>query len=143
MTRESKFAHYRLAEPMNNPPALRKPHPPILIGGTGEKKTLRLVAQYADACNIFGQGGVGLVQQKLDVLKRHCDDVKRNYDTIERTTLNSVALGMGTTPAQMIATCQQQAAIGVQHAIFNMPNDFEITPLETIAREVLPAVKGL
>lgn len=135
--------HFTLAEPMNNPPALRKPHPPILIGGLGEKKTLRLVAQYADACNIFGYAGSEFVQQKLDVIRRHCDDVKRDYNTIERTTLNGVAIGMGTTPAQMIETCKAQAAVGVQHAIFNMPNDFTITPLEIIAREVMPEVRDL
>ena len=135
--------HYRLMEPMNNPPALRQPHPPILIGGGGEKKTLRLVAQYADACNLIPFGGTPGIQQKLDVLKAHCDELGRDYNTIERTTLNPVAIGLTTTVAQVIAQCQEQAAIGVQHAIFNMPNDFEITPLETIAREVMPAVKGL
>jgi F420-dependent oxidoreductase-like protein len=135
--------YYTLAEPMNNPPAQRKPHPPILIGGLGEKKTLRLVAQYADACNIFGYGGSEFVHQKLDVIKRHCDDVKRDYNTIERTTLNSVAIGMGTTPAQMIEICEAQASVGVQHAIFNMPNDFTITPLEIVAREVIPEVRDI
>jgi len=134
--------HYHLAEPMNNPPALQKPHPPILIGGIGEKKTLKLVAQYADACNIFAYGGADFVKQKLDILKGHCDKLGRDYNTIERTTLDSVSIGQGTTPAQMIDLCKSQAAIGVQHAIFHVPNDFEITPLETIAREVLPHVRG-
>ena len=138
-----KGKHYRLAEPMNNPPALHKPHPPILIGGSGEKKTLRLVAQYADACNIIAYTGASGVRQKLDVLKRHCDDLKRDYASIECTTLNSVLIGQGTTPSQMIEMCQQQAAVGVQHAIFNMLNDFEIAPLETIAHEVMPDVKAM
>jgi F420-dependent oxidoreductase-like protein len=77
--------HYRLAEPISSPQPLSKPHPPILVGGMGEKKTLRLVAQYADACNLFTAIGVDEVARKLDVLKRHCEDVGRPYDEIERT----------------------------------------------------------
>ncbi len=84
--------HYQLAEPMNHPQPLSKPHPPILIGGAGEKKTLRLVAQYADACNLFAFMGIDELSRKLDVLKSHCDDVGRDYDTIERTVLTTVNL---------------------------------------------------
>ena len=78
--------HYQLAEPINSPQPLSQPHPPILIGGGGEKKTLRLVAQYADACNLFASAARQL-GHKLDVLKRHCDAVGRDYATIERTAL--------------------------------------------------------
>ena len=72
--------HYQLAEPMNHPQPLTTPQPPILIGGGGEKKTLRLVAQYADACNLFAFMGVDELQRKLDVLKAHCDDVGRELE---------------------------------------------------------------
>lgn len=135
--------HYHLAEPINHPQPLHKPHPPILIGGSGEKKTLRLVAQYADACNIFAYGGPAAVQQKLDILKAHCDAIGRDYNTIERTVLATATIGMGGTPGQMIDQCRALAAIGVQHAIFNMPLDYTITPLEIIGREVIPALRAL
>lgn len=135
--------HYQLAEPINHPQPLAKPHPPILIGGSGEKKTLRLVAQYADACNIFAYGGPAFVQQKLDILKAHCDAVGRDYATIERTTLDTTMLGLDATPADLIARCRELAAVGVQHAIFNMPMDYMITPIETIGREVIPAIREL
>ncbi len=78
--------HYRLAETLCSPPPLSRPHPRILIGGSGERKTLRLVAQYADACNLFAQSPQE-VEHKLDVLRRHCDDVGRDYDDITRTIL--------------------------------------------------------
>lgn len=135
--------HYQLAEPINHPQPLAKPHPPILIGGGGEQKTLRLVAQYADACNLFAYGGPAFIQQKLDILKAHCDTLGRDYETIERTTLDTATLGLGGTAAQLIERCQQLAAVGVQHAIFNMPMDYTITPIETMGREVIPAIRGL
>ena len=84
--------YYQLAETLNSPQPLSKPHPPILIGGSGEKKTLRLVAQYADACNLFASMGIDGVRAKLDVLKRHCDTVKRDYAEIEKTTLGTSIL---------------------------------------------------
>jgi F420-dependent oxidoreductase-like protein len=135
--------HYQLAEPINHPQPLTKPHPPILIGGSGEKKTLRLVAQYADACNLFAYGGAAVVQQKLDILKAHCETLGRDYETIERTTLDTAHIGMGGTAADLIKQCEQLAAVGVHHAIFGLPMDYLITPLETIGREVIPAIRGL
>lgn len=133
--------HYQLAQTLNSPQALTRPHPPILIGGTGEQKTLRLVAQYADACNLFAQMGVAAVQAKLDVLKRHCDTVGRDYATIEKTTLHTAFLAPGQmSPSDIIAECRALAAIGISHAIFNMPNVHELTPLETFGREIIPAV---
>jgi len=133
--------HYQLAETLNSPQPLTKPHPPILIGGAGEKKTLRLVAQYADACNLFAFGGPQAIRQKLDVLKRHCDEVGRPYDAIERTALGMVNLAPGAmTPADLIVTCRALADVGIQHFIFSLPNVHEITPLEVIGREVIPAV---
>jgi len=85
--------HYQLERTLNVPQSLRRPHPPILIGGGGEKKTLRLVAQYADACNLFDTGlhPEGL-PHKLDVIRQHCADVGRDYDDIEKTVLARVAL---------------------------------------------------
>ena len=71
----------------------RRPHPPILIGGMGERKTLRLVAQYADACNLFARTGIDTIRAKLDVLKRHCEKLDRDYAEIEKTTLEHRASG--------------------------------------------------
>ncbi len=138
--------HYQLAEPINNPLPLSKPHPPILVGGMGEKKTLRLVARYADACNLFGPplGGIDEIAKKLDVLRHHCDEIGRPYDEIERTALGVVNVGKGgAAPSDLIAQCRGLAGIGIQHFIFSMPDTHEITPIEVIGREVIPAVAGI
>jgi F420-dependent oxidoreductase-like protein len=135
--------HYQLAETLNSPQPISKPHPPILIGGMGEKKTLRLVARYADACNLFARMGMDAVRQKLDVLKRHCEAEGRPYEEIERTALGVVHLGAGgQKPAEVIADCRALADIGIQHFIFSMPEVHEIKPLEVIGREIIPAVAG-
>jgi F420-dependent oxidoreductase-like protein len=131
--------HFRLDETLCSPQPLSRPHPPILVAGGGERKTLRLVAQYADACNLFGEAAT--VGPKLEILKAHCDAVGRDYATIEKTTLGTAHLAPGKmTPADVIAYCKGLAAIGVGHAIFNMPNVQDITPLETFGREIIPAV---
>jgi F420-dependent oxidoreductase-like protein len=81
--------HYQLAETICSPRPLQSPRPPILIGGGGEKKTLRLVAKYADACNLFGSSPAD-VSHKLDVLRAHCESEGRDYDAIEKTIIGSV-----------------------------------------------------
>ncbi len=136
--------HYQLADPLNSPPALSQPHPPIMVGGGGEQKTLRLVAQYADACNLFARMGADVLRQKLDVLKGHCEAVGRPYEAIERTALNTVNLSPGAdTPAEVIAQCRSLADLGFQHVIFSMPNVHDLTPLEVFGREIIPAVADL
>jgi F420-dependent oxidoreductase-like protein len=133
--------YYQLDEPMNVPPQLAQPHPPILIGGAGEQRTLRLVAQYADACNLFAFMGNDELARKLEVLKRHCEEVGRPYEQIERTALGMVHMGPGgMSSAQVIELCRGLAQIGIQHFIFSMPNDHEIAPIEAIGREVIPVV---
>jgi F420-dependent oxidoreductase-like protein len=82
--------HYRLARTLNSPQPLSSPRPRIMIGGSGERKTLRLVAHYADACNLFG--GPELAR-KLDVLREHCANLGRDYDTIEKTSITQFELG--------------------------------------------------
>jgi F420-dependent oxidoreductase-like protein len=135
--------HYQLAEPIVNPMPLSQPRPPIMIGGMGERKTLRLVAQYADACNLFARTGLDTLRHKLDVLREHCADLGRDYDTIEKTALDSVYLASGhDTAAGVIARCRELAGLGISHAIFNMPNVHDIAPLETFARDIIPAVEG-
>jgi F420-dependent oxidoreductase-like protein len=78
--------HYQLAETVCVPAPVQQPRPTILIGGSGEKKTLRLVARYADACNLFAQGP-DVVTHKLEVLRRHCDDAGTDYDAIQKTVI--------------------------------------------------------
>ena len=135
--------HFQLAETLCSPQPITKPHPPILIGGTGEKKTLRLVAQYADACNFFARMGNEAVRNKLDVLKGHCDKVGRDYNEIEKTTLGTVQLAAGRMSAKdVIEECRALSALGIQHCIFNMPNVEEIKPLEIFGKEIIPAVAG-
>ena len=136
--------HYQLAETLCNPQPLTKPHPPILIGGMGEKKTLRFVAKYANACNLFAGMGLETLRAKLDILKGHCDAVGRDYAEIEKTTLNSAYLAPGQmSTADVIKQCRDQAAAGIQQVIFNMPNIQEIKPLEAFGHEIIPAVAGL
>jgi F420-dependent oxidoreductase-like protein len=117
--------HYQLARPLNSPNSLRRPHPPILIGGSGEKKTLRLVAQYADACNFFdlpGRYGVDLAH-KLDVLRTHCDSMRRDFTSIEKTALT--AFDFGSRPSKrrdLIAHIHRLADVGIDHVIFMGPH---------------------
>jgi F420-dependent oxidoreductase-like protein len=134
--------HYRLAETLCVPRPLQRPHPPILIGGMGEQKTLRLVARHADACNLFAYAGAPEVGRKLDVLRRHCDEIGRDFDTIERTTLGTVQLAPGQqSVADVIRSCRELARVGVQHAIVNLPNVHEIAPLEKLAKDVIPELR--
>ncbi len=136
--------HFQLGETLCNPQPITKPHPPILVGGGGEQQTLRLVAQYADACNLFARMGMETVSHKLDVLKKHCEKVGRNYSEIEKTTLSSVHLAAGKmTPKDVIEECRALAGLGVQHCIFNMPNVHEIKPLELFGKQIIPALAEL
>ena len=136
--------YYQLGRTLCSPMPLSKPHPPIMIGGGGEQKTLRLVAQYGDACNLYAGIGEEALRRKLEILKRHCDVVGRDYEAIERTTLGTVHLAPGRmSPEDVISQCRRLAAVGIQHCIFNMPNVHEITPLEAFRTHIIPAVAEL
>ena len=132
--------HYQATRLLNSPQALRKPHPRILIGGGGEHKTLRLVAQYADACNIFG--GPDQLTHKFAVLRERCAEVGRPFEEIERTNLQSVDLGRET-PAQVVDRFATLAEVGVQHVILNMAGVSDARNIETFGREVLPRVHAM
>jgi F420-dependent oxidoreductase-like protein len=136
-----KSRHNNLTRLLNSPQPISKPHPPILIGGSGEKKTLRLVAKYADACNLFARTGLEEIGHKLDILKQHCDQVGRNYADIEKTALDQVRLGSdGLTAKDFVNRCKDLSQAGIQHLIISLPDVSTIKPLEIIGKEVIPAV---
>jgi F420-dependent oxidoreductase-like protein len=132
--------HYKLGRTLNSPQPQRRPHPPILIGGGGEKKTLRLVAQYAQACNLFGGDDV---ERKLDVLQQHCADVGRDYDEIEKTVMFSLDPGdNGEKVDTLLEELQRLASLGVQEAHGSVPDVWRITPLELLGERVVPVAAG-
>lgn len=131
--------HYRLDRTLNRPQPLRRP--PILIGGGGERKTLRLVAQYAQACNLFA--GPDL-ERKLDVLRGHCEAVGRPYEDIEKTVMLALDPGeRGEKVDALLEQLRQLAGLGVQEVHGWVPRVSEITPLELIGREIIPAAAKL
>lgn len=126
--------HYRLAETMCVPQPLQQPRPPILVGGGGEQKTLRLVARYADACNLFGTG-TEAVAHKLEVLRGHCDTEGRDYDEIAKTVL-STSPPLADADA-FLRDVEAYAALGVTEMQV-MPDRHPAEFAEQIAERILP-----
>ena len=133
-------AHYQADRLLNSPQVLSKPHPKIIIGGGGEQKTLRLVAKYADACNIFG--GPDQLAHKFSVLRERCAEIGRPFGEIERTSLQSVDLGRDTV-SQVLDRFETLAAVGVQHVIFNLANVADPHTIEVIGRDLLPRARAI
>jgi F420-dependent oxidoreductase-like protein len=131
--------HYQLAETLCVPQPLSRPHPPILVGGGGEKKTLLLVARYADACNVFGSSPAD-VAGKLDVLRSHCEAEGRDYDRIEKTVL-AVIPALADVDA-FLAAAREYAALGVTELAV-MPDRHPVEFAEQIAERVLPGLADL
>jgi F420-dependent oxidoreductase-like protein len=130
--------HYELDRPLNHPQALSKPHPPIMIGGGGERKTLRFVARYAQACNLFP--GPDLAR-KLDVLREHCDAEGRIYDEIRKSCYFIFDPGpKGEKAVDIVDQLGALAEMGFDTAIGAVANVWDVTPLEIIGAEVIPAV---
>jgi F420-dependent oxidoreductase-like protein len=139
-------SHYRASRLLNSPQALSQPHPPIMIGGGGERKTLRLVAQYADATNVFGDGP--RIAHKYAVLREHCERLGRRYDDIERSTLQNVHVtsdgaGGSESPDRIVERFGELADAGAQHVIFGVRGVHDLSKLELIGRSVIPALHGL
>jgi len=131
--------HYQLGRTLNSPQPLRKP--PILIGGGGEKKTLRLVAKYAQACNLFA--GPEL-EHKLSVLRQHCEAEGRDYDDVEKTVMFSFDPGeKGENVDEVIERLRGLAALGVAEAHVRVPQVWQTERLELIGREIIPAAAEL
>ena len=154
--------HFQLANPINQPVPLSQPHPPIIVGGGGEKKTLRLVAQYADATNLvvgspcaiesFGvlarqdasyaewlQSINPILHRKLDVLKEHCEAVGRAYDEIEKSVVTYIKVGGdGMTATEILQLCHDLADLGFGYVIFVISNSHEISPLDVFGENITP-----
>lgn len=125
--------HYQLERPLNSPQSLSRPHPPIMIGGGGEKKTLRLVARYADACNVFAGRDEA---RKLDVLRQHCEAVGRDYDTIYKTVYYAFNTSHGA--QRIIDDLGTLAGLGFDAAIGGVVNVWDVSPVEFIGSEIIP-----
>lgn len=132
--------HYQATRLLNSPQAISKPHPRIIVGGGGEQKTLRLVAKYADACNIFG--GPDQLTHKFAVLRERCSEVGRPFEEIERTNLARVDLSRQTA-AEIVDGFGTLAEVGVQHVIFNLTGVSDVRNLESLGRDVLPRVHAI
>ena len=131
--------YYQLARTLNSPQSLSRPHPPILIGGAGEKKTLRPVARYADACNIFDTPELA---HKLDVLREHCASEGRDYAEIEKTAQTRFDLGeRGERVEQTIEHLHELAGLGIQVAHGTLIGAGSLYPLDLMAERVIPAIE--
>ena len=130
--------YYQLGRMLNSPQSLSRPHPPILIGGAGEKKTLRLVARYADACNIFDSPELA---HKLEVLREHCAAEGRDYAEIEKTVQTRFDLGeRGEKVGQIIEHLHELAELGIQVAHGTVIGAGSLRPLDLMGEQVIPAV---
>lgn len=133
--------HYRLERPVTNPKPVRRPHPPILIGGAGEQKTLRLVARYGDACNLFDiPDGGRTIRHKLSVLAKHCDDVGRPFDDIEKTV--STRLQPGEPASSFVDRCRAIAELGIDHVVVLTPGPWTGEGIDTLA-EAIPTLRDV
>jgi F420-dependent oxidoreductase-like protein len=133
--------HYRLERTLNSPQPISRPHPPILIGGGGERRTLRLVARHAQACNLFASVDL---QRKLDVLREHCEAEGRNYDDIEKTVLYNFDVGpKGERVDETVDELRRLAGLGFQVAHGRVHDLWRVTPFEIIGERVVPAIADL
>jgi F420-dependent oxidoreductase-like protein len=136
--------HYRATQLLNSPQSISRPRVPIMIGGGGERKTLRLVAQYADASNVFG--GPESIHHKWEVLRRHCEAVGRPFEEIERSTLQSVRIspdgsGGTETPDQVIERFGELGDAGAQHVLFSVRDAWQTEKLELLGSTVLSQLR--
>jgi alkanesulfonate monooxygenase SsuD/methylene tetrahydromethanopterin reductase-like flavin-dependent oxidoreductase (luciferase family) len=133
-------AHFHLDRLLNAPQSLTHPHPPILLGGSGEK-TLRLVARYADACNIRPGPDI---PQKLATLRRYCDEEERDYNAIEKTCPFAFDVGEhGEKSDELLGQLRWLASMGIETVIGMVPRIQQLTPLEVIGQKVIPAAADL
>jgi F420-dependent oxidoreductase-like protein len=155
---------YTIDKPINEPKGVRKPHPSFWIGGSGERVTLKLVAQYADGCNLGGNVDPAVVERKLTVLRQHCDTVGRDYDSIIKSTSiedivlvrpgetseaavarqhGAMAPGFVGTPEELAERIRALAERGIDYAIVSFPRlAYDHEPLHRFADTVAPLVNS-
>jgi F420-dependent oxidoreductase-like protein len=133
--------HYRLAETLCSPQPISSPHPPILVGGGGERKTLRLVAAYADACNLFANTPAE-VSHKLDVLRRHCDDLGRDYDRIDKTIMYPSVFDESGVD-EFLTAMSEYARLGVRQVMVLPPDGNSTDWIERVCAPVVPRLAEL
>ena len=131
---------------MNSPQSLSRPRVPIMVGGGGEKKTLRLVARYADACNVFGSPEA--IARKYAILAEHCAEIGRDPDEIERSTLQNIRIsddghGATETPAQIVDRLGDLSDAGAQHIIVGMHGLPDPHAIDLVGSQVIPQLRGL
>jgi len=129
--------HYKLGRTLDSPAPLTRPHPPIMIGGSGERKTLRLVAKYADACNIFSGPEAA---HKLEVLRGHCEREGRDYDAIEKTTI--LGIRSDSEPGELLDQLRAMHELGFTVAYVSIRGTEPLPALEMLATRVLPEIAG-
>ena len=139
--------HYQLTRPLNSPNSLQRPHPPILIGGSGEGKTLRLVARYADACNLFDVPGSQFrdnIAHKLDVLRQHCAREGRDFAAIEKTIATNFDLGEDPKAgaAELLIHLRELAAAGIEHVLFSPRRSWDEATFDAVA-SILPEIHAI
>jgi F420-dependent oxidoreductase-like protein len=146
---ETSFSgkYYQLARPLNSPNSVQRPRPPILIAGGGEKKTLRLVARYGDACHLPDLPGTPYevdFKHKLEILRRHCDDAGRDYAQIEKTTATRVELDDRTTirASALLARLHELSALGFDHVMLSPAGPWTPARLDAVA-SILPEAHAL
>lgn len=134
--------HYALERTLNSPQSLRRPHPPILVGGGGERKTLRLVAKYAQACNFFATDDI---ERKLDVLREHCASVGRDPSEIETTVVLPPRDpgARGENAGAILEELNRLAELGVEHVQTKVPRMVEIRPIELFGERIIPEAAAL
>jgi F420-dependent oxidoreductase-like protein len=136
-----KSKHFDAERLLNVPQALSRPRPLIMIGGGGEKKTLKLVAKYADACNLFNSPDL---EHKLDVLRQHCENEGRDYDSIVKTVYHILDVGEnGEKAGELLAELERLNGLGIQVALGMVPHVHRPAVLEKFGTEVIPAAEKI
>jgi F420-dependent oxidoreductase-like protein len=130
--------HFNATRLMNSPQAISRPRIPIMIGGGGERRTLRLVAQYGDACNVFGDAA--RIAHKYAVLREHCERLGRSYDAIERSTLQSVDLDAQSSD-ELVERFGALGDAGAQHILMSVRGVSDVSRLERLGAEILPQLR--